>query len=209
MSQWYLETVTPVHLGILKKTAQFSDLILVGGTALALQIGHRKSYDLDFSSSHTVTASFIDTFLSAISPKELQQRLFSDTQYTAFVDGIKVTVFQDTAPLLHETSVLEASKLASIADIFSTKLFLLGKRNAWRDHVDIACCLTNNLVTLKQGIKEAIQRYKVTEKWILEPLVYFDDIDMVPVEWVGQELSEDAIKTILIAEVEKLIADES
>jgi hypothetical protein len=209
MSQWYLDTVTPAHLGILKRAAQFSDLTLVGGTALALQIGHRKSYDLDFVTTQAVAASFIDTFLSAIAPKELHQRLLSTTQYTAFMDGIKVTVFQDTAPLLHETPVLEGSKLAATADIFSTKLFILGKRNAWRDHVDIACCLTQNLVTLKQGIKEAIQRYSITEKWILEPLVYFDDIDMVPVEWIGQVLSEDAIKSILIAKVEKLVAEES
>jgi hypothetical protein len=209
MSQWHLETVTPAHLNILQEIVQFPDLILVGGTALALQIGHRKSYDLDWVIRENVTTELIDRFLKAISPKGLQQRLLSDTQYTAFADGIKVTIFQDGSPFLYETRIFEGAKLASIADIFSTKLYILGRRNAWRDYVDIACCLKNNLVDLKQGIHEAMQRYKVTQKWILEPLVYFDDIEMVPVEWVSQGMSEDEVKNILTTEVEKLIKEES
>ncbi len=209
MSQWHLETITQSHLQILKKAAQFSDLTLVGGTALALQIGGRKSYDLDWVITKNVTSPFIDKFLSALEPKELQQRLQSDTQYTAFMDGIKVTVFQDKAPLLHETVVLDGARLASVADIFSTKLFVLGKRNVWRDYVDIACCLKNKSVTLKQGMDEAIQRYKVTQKWILEPLVYFQDIEMVPIEWVNGEMTEDEIKNILTEEVKKLVEEKS
>lgn len=45
------ETIHPNTLGLLKKIQSleiFADTRLVGGTALALQIGHRKSVDLDF-----------------------------------------------------------------------------------------------------------------------------------------------------------------
>ncbi len=47
----YYKTIEPKTLGVLKKIQQIEELSkvrLVGGTALALQIGHRKSIDLDF-----------------------------------------------------------------------------------------------------------------------------------------------------------------
>ena len=47
----YYETIHPDTLELLKKIQSlelFADTRLVGGTALALQIGHRKSIDLDF-----------------------------------------------------------------------------------------------------------------------------------------------------------------
>ena len=47
----YYETIHPDTLELLKKIQSlelFAETRLVGGTALALQIGHRKSVDLDF-----------------------------------------------------------------------------------------------------------------------------------------------------------------
>ena len=48
MSPIYLKAITKQHIKILNKLQRIKDLTLVGGTALALQIGHRKSYDLNF-----------------------------------------------------------------------------------------------------------------------------------------------------------------
>ena len=176
---------------------------------MSLQIGHRKSYDLDFVTTEAITESLIDTFLSTLSPKNLLQRLLSDTQYAAVIDGIKVTIFQDKASFLYETISFNESKIASIKDIFSTKLFVLGKRNAWRDYVDIASCIKYKEVILKEGIRDAVERYKITQKWILEPLVYFDDVDIVPVQWAGKEMSVEEIKNILTTSVAEFINDRS
>lgn len=59
----HLETVEPVTLGLLKSLMSkpyLSQFVLVGGTALALQIGHRKSIDLDM---FTVTDMDTETLL--------------------------------------------------------------------------------------------------------------------------------------------------
>jgi hypothetical protein len=50
----YLSTVESTTLELLKRLQQLpvlSNTRLVGGTALALQLGHRKSIDLDFLAS--------------------------------------------------------------------------------------------------------------------------------------------------------------
>ncbi|NJO88491.1 MAG: nucleotidyl transferase AbiEii/AbiGii toxin family protein [Chloroflexia bacterium] len=49
----YKETVTSATLGLIKKLQNdplFKDFYLVGGTSLSLQIGHRKSIDIDLFS---------------------------------------------------------------------------------------------------------------------------------------------------------------
>lgn len=44
---------------------QLTDFILVGGTALALQVGHRDSIDLDLFTKHPFDASELDRYLSS------------------------------------------------------------------------------------------------------------------------------------------------
>jgi len=170
---------------------------LTGGTALALQVGHRLSYDLDFVTDKKITPLSTDIFKKKLKSYKLTQLLETDTQYTVFADDIKITLFQDSIQTIHDSVFFENAELVSIQDIFTTKLYILGRRATWRDYCDIAVCLDQKLVTLKKGITEATQRYSVAERWILEPMTYFDDIEMMPVKWVKKGYSEQQIKKIL------------
>ncbi|MBT3250087.1 MAG: nucleotidyl transferase AbiEii/AbiGii toxin family protein [Candidatus Pacebacteria bacterium] len=170
---------------------------LTGGTALALQIGHRLSYDLDFVTDKKITSLNTSILKKKLKSYNLTQLLETDTQYTAFADDIKITLFQDPIPTTHNSVFFKNAELVSIQDIFATKLYILGKRATWRDYCDIAICLDQEIVTLKEGINEATQRYSIAERWILEPMIYFDDIEMMPVEWIKKEYSEKQIKEIL------------
>lgn len=196
MSQLFLESISDDQFKLLQLLGKLKVGTLVGGTALALQLGHRRSYDLDF-----VTNSFknsdVDLIKKSMNLYNLQQQLLSDTQYTIFANDIKITLFQDSAPLLYPLVNLEDAQLASPQDIFSTKLYILGRRATWRDYCDIAVTLDQQKISLSQGINEAVSRYQVTERWILEPLTYFEDIEMLPIEWIGREYFEDEIKHIL------------
>lgn len=183
---------------LLQKLGQHQIGVLVGGTALALQIGHRKSYDLDFLTHSSVDNQTITKIQQALSEYQLSQRLQTDTQYTAFADEIKITLFQDPAPLMHPTLEYLDTKIAAVPDIFATKLYILGRRATWRDYCDIAVCLDQGFAKLDQGIAEAVQRYQVAERWILEPLTYFADVEMMPIEWIDKSYSTDEIKNILI-----------
>lgn len=183
---------------LLQKLGQLKIGVLVGGTALALQLGHRKSYDLDFLTHSSVDNHTVTKIQQAISEYQLSQRLQSDTQYTAFADEIKITLFQDTAPLLHPTLEYLGAQIAAVPDIFATKLYILGRRATWRDYCDIAVCLDQGFTKLDRGIAEAVQRYQVAERWILEPLTYFADVEMMPVEWIGKSYTTEQIKNILI-----------
>ncbi len=205
MSDLHSESISVAQRELLEKLGCLNEGVLVGGTALSLQIGHRKSYDLDFVRIEEITDNLLKKIKSIAGSAQLVQRLSSPTQYTAFIDDVKITFFQDEAAFLHEEKQYPQFALADVKDIFSSKLYVMGKRATWRDYVDVAVCLDQGLCSLSQGIKEAVLRYQVNERWILDPLTYFDDLEMTPVEWLRKEYSDQKIKEILVSKVDEYL----
>ena len=82
----------------------------------------------------------------------------------------------------------------------------MGRRATWRDYVDVAVCLDKNINSLQGGIEEATKRYKVSQRWILDPLSYFDDLEITPIEWSEKEYTDDQIKQIIIKNIEEYLA---
>ena len=61
----------------LMQDGQLTDFILVGGTALALQVGHRDSIDLDLFTKHPFDASELDRYLSSFLSLNDMQKAYS------------------------------------------------------------------------------------------------------------------------------------
>ena len=99
---------------------------LVGGTALALMIGHRKSVDLDLFSNFS-----FDTV-------QILENLSSDFSYTLFfsanntlkgsINQVQVDILAHRFPLINEPLMSENISTLSIEDIAAMKLCNLGKR---------------------------------------------------------------------------------
>lgn len=196
MSQLFLETISTTQHTFLSSLSLPKATYLTGGTALALQIGHRISYDLNFMTT-AYTPQKKDFLFNQFSAKKTTQLLSTDTQYTALLDDIKLTLFEDTADILYPAVQSSYGTLLSTHDIFATKLYILGQRSTWRDYCDIAVLLKEHNHTLQQGIADAVRKYAISERWILEPLTFFDDVEMMPIEWAGTDYSNQEIKHIL------------
>ena len=116
----HLETVEYSTLELLRKLQSLPilrDTRLVGGTALALQLGHRKSVDLDFFGTITCEAeeliSAIKTVASLIVLKE------SPHIHIYLVDGIKVDIVNYRYQWLDKPVVDQGIRMAGIKDIRS------------------------------------------------------------------------------------------
>lgn len=114
----HLETVEYSTLELLRKLQSLPilrDTRLVGGTALALQLGHRKSVDLDFFGTITCEAeeliSAIKTVASLIVLKE------SPHIHIYLVDGIKVDIVNYRYQWLDKPVVDQGIRMAGIKDI--------------------------------------------------------------------------------------------
>ena len=138
------ETVVPEMLELIKelqKIPLFNDFYLVGGTALALQIGHRTSTDIDlFSYTHNVFFD-INMYFHKNSEKykiDIAQEGFIRT----YINGIKVEfIYDDVGKLIMQPINVDGIICLDKREIAPMKLNAAASRNKTRDLIDIAYLL--------------------------------------------------------------------
>ena len=174
----YKETIEPKTLELLidlQKEPLLSTFNLVGGTALALHLGHRKSIDLDFFTSESfdleeVKMMLIKKYDFKVSYSRLQT-------LKGFINGVKVDFIKFDYPHLHNCDIIEEVRIESIPDIIAMKLLSITDNGSRiKDFIDIA--YLSSWFSLEEMLQFFIR--KITNSNIIMPikaLTYFDDID--------------------------------
>ena len=140
----------------LQSNSLFKDHVLVGGTALALQIGHRTSTDIDLFTTKTqnaieLTDYFVKNYKNAI------VNIASNDFTRVIVNGIKVEMVQYEEKILEEPKNEEGIRLIGINEIAAMKLTTALKRSQPRDFIDIAYLLKE--ISLKKMFELYKERY--------------------------------------------------
>ncbi|MFD2521519.1 nucleotidyl transferase AbiEii/AbiGii toxin family protein [Emticicia soli] len=198
------QSVYPETLGVLKELMQeplLKDFYLVGGTALALQIGHRISVDIDLFTN----TPFDSVLLSA----ELKERYSfkENLNRVYFLQGqikeIKVDVLKYPYKPLYELVEVEGIRMVVLPDIASMKMAAITNRGRKRDFIDLYFLLKS--YSLKQIIEWYQQKYDAEIFMLLQSLVYFEDADndidlnmIIPTNW-------EEIKTKIRLEVQEYL----
>src|SRR5205809_4102707 len=144
MVTFYLEALTPAcrqALKLLRDQPLLSGYYLAGGTALALQIGHRISTDLDwFSSSHLLESQERDALRFALSQTgSFEVVREQDGQIYGRLAGADVSFIYQPHRLVEPAIPYEGVSLASPTDIGLMKLAAINSRGTRRDFVDLYC----------------------------------------------------------------------
>ena len=206
MSKIFLEILDHDRQEILSELSSFRDEgYLAGGTALALQLGHRTSYDFDIFMDHPVTKGLKNKISEKFGKVHYKWNTDEQITFTILRNNIGITfVEQDFKPAfpLIETSYLA---FASPQDIAADKAYTIGRRATWRDYVDVFVILRKRLATLEDIINFAGKKCggMFVEMQFLEQLVYFEDIKQAPIEFVGENYSYEQITLVLKQEVAK------
>lgn len=191
-----MQDTSNLHLDVLDKQRQnllekllphTKGFILGGGTALSLQLAHRKSFDFDFFSRLKIDKIFLEKLNEGVSIADIS--VDSQDELTFFTgEEIKVTFlhypFGYSFPLVKMDSGLE---LFSPKDIAVQKAYTVGRRGEYRDYFDIYAVLSAKYISLPEIILQAKKIYGgiFEEKIFLQQLVYFGDLldfDIKPVE---------------------------
>lgn len=143
-----MKGITPQTEKIIEPLSQLAcirDYTLVGGTALAIQLGNRESEDLDFMSwrksnneKREVDWPRIKKELESIGKIENIEIL--DFDHVEFlVNGVKISFYANPnkSPLENETIFLNNIKLADPISIGAMKMEVLLRRSKFRDYYDI------------------------------------------------------------------------
>lgn len=200
----YLETIYPDTLGLLKELMGREELYpfsLAGGTALALQIGHRISVDLDFFSSHSFDPEELFTTYNAVGSYQLLSQ--SKNILVVSLNGVKVDVVNYRYKLLNPLKVIEGIRLFSIPDIAAMKLAAITGRGRKRDFVDMYFLLAS------YSLSEMLAFYR--EKFpdgsdflVTKSLVYFEDAEEDEAPQLLKQVKWSDIKARIQAEVRDL-----
>ena len=173
--------VEPATLELLK-SLQGRDYLrgfnLVGGTALAFYIGHRKSVDIDLFSNFTFDASQLIEFIQQDYPLQLYNTASGTIKGS--IENVNVDIIAHRYPYLNEPSIIDGIRILSVPDLIAMKLNAIsvsGQRV--KDFVDIYFILEENMFKISDMLKFYQLKYNQQgDMHILKSLIYFEDVDL-------------------------------
>ena len=200
----HLGTIEPKTLELLRRLQSlsiFEHSRLVGGTALALQLGHRKSIDLDMFGSIEATSEEIQDACRNAGELEISKTSKNINIY--WVDGIKVDCVNYPYEWLEECKVLNGLRLASVNDIAAMKISAIINRGTKKDFIDLHFLLKE--MSLNQILDLYDKKYPDGSRFIaIKSLTYFEDAESDPMPYMFNDVTWDDVKGSIISEVQKL-----
>lgn len=176
---------------------------LAGGTALALQIGHRDSVDFDFFKPDPFdTKHFLDLLQQSFTGQEVVKVQDERDTLTVIVDtAIKLSFMSYPYPLLRPLVDAGPFDMADIHDIGCMKLSAITGRAAMKDYVDLYFILQR--VPLPELLELCARKLpRLDRALILKSLVFFDDIAEEPILSTGSGRVD-------LAEVKQFLRDQA
>ena len=161
-------------LDLIKKFS--TNFYLVGGTAIALHLGHRRSIDFDLFTDNTFDPMAIRNKIILSKPIEYTYSQ-GVGELTVLICNVKITFFHYPFIIERLTYLDTYIKFPDLITLGAMKAFALGRRAKWKDYVDLY------FIFQKYSLKELIDKTnyifksEFNEKLFRTQLAYFDDID--------------------------------
>lgn len=172
------------------------DFYLAGGTALALQIGHRRSIDLDWFSKATFSVAKLKKSLSNLGKLEVISE--DEETLNILLDGVKISFFRYDYKWIFPLVEFNGLKIADERDIAAMKLDAISSRGSKKDFIDIYFLLSK--YPLKELIGFFENKYseiQYNKMHILKSLTYFENADDEPTPIMLKQIDWDNVKDFI------------
>lgn len=201
----YTETLpkdTAKVLGVIKTITEIRNYYLSGGTALALQLGHRESEDLDFFNQNQFNSQILQQRLSTYGVLESVE--IARGTLNVFLQGVKLQFLHYPYILLEKPTEWNGILVSSWIDIACTKLITISARGNKKDFIDLYMILKQTtLEKLFKKLDEKYQNINYNHAHILKSLIYFEDVDSQPIPRMHLDLDWQTVKDDIIAKVKE------
>lgn len=176
--------------------------VLVGGTALALQIGHRKSIDLDLFTTQEFNTQELSSLL--LEQYDLKPIVQTPQALICVINGVKVDFIRFKYPFIRPTLFEDGIRLLEIEDIAPMKLDAITGRGGKKDFYDLFFLL--NLFSLDQIFSLYQEKYPhQTIFHVVRSMTYFADAENDPDPYVfDTTLTWANVKNFIIEKIRKL-----
>src|SRR3989338_11130111 len=201
-----LEVLTEAGKDILPSLGKFEDFYLAGGTALALQIGHRISVDFDLFSEKEISKNLLDKVKRVFENKTVIPSVNNPDELTVFIDGVKTTFLKYPFPVQNKLIDYKGIKFLYVKEIAATKAYTVGRRGTIKDYVDLYFILSEKRSSLEEIIEMAKNKFgnEFNDRLFLEQLVYFSDIEETNIIFLKKNVSKKELEEFFKTEVGKI-----
>lgn len=153
-----------------------SDFFLVGGTAVALQLGHRRSIDFDLFTFSSFDPIRIRKKITRV--KKIEHTLSQgEGELTVSIDQVKITFFHYPYLIERQVALEDIIRMPDLLTLGAMKAFTLGKRAKWKDYLDLYFLLQKFSLKELMAKSSRIFGSEFNEKLFRSQLGYFKDID--------------------------------
>ena len=179
---------------------EFDEFNLVGGTSLALQMGHRISIDIDLFGASEIDEDLFLEVLKKFGTVQVIKK--SKNILICSVNGIKVDFVNYQYRLL-ESPLLEGNmRLVKKKDIAAMKVNAIAGRGSIKDFIDFYFLL--NEFSINEMIGFYLQKYPDgSEFMVRKSLTYFDDADNEEAPIMFQSITWKEIKKTILLNIDK------
>jgi len=149
---------------------------LIGGTAVALQLGHRISVDFDLLTNSELQTNDIRNLIGK--SQQIETVLVDETnEFTVVIGGVKFTFLKYPFDVHPNVDFREIIKMPDLLSLGAMKAYALGRRAKWKDYVDLYFIIGQ--FSFRELITRAVEIFgkEFNEKLLREQLAYFKDID--------------------------------
>ena len=192
----HLEAIPKENKSVFLSLANFSDFYLAGGTALALQIGHRISVDFDLFSDQDISEDLLLKVKNTFQDDKVIVSVNNPDELTVFVNQTKLTFLKYPFSVISDFSAYQNLKLLNIKEIAAAKAYTIGRRGAYKDYIDLYYIILNQFSNLEEIIEIAEKKYKdeFNSRLFLEQLIYLDDITDEKIIFLKDKIDKDSLK---------------
>ena len=192
-------------LAVLGTSGILNEAYLAGGTAAALQLGHRISVDFDFFSSQQFEPRlFVEQIRKFGEFKEIQA---DKGTVLGTLEGIKFSLFVYPYPLLQAPQKYLLVDIASIEDIAAMKIEAIASRGVKRDFIDLyyICKSGYRISKLLDFYDKKYEKLESKFVHIQKSLIYFDDAEADPMPKMLIKINWEEVKSYFRGEIKKIM----
>ena len=202
----YLEAINSKRQKIFQKLKNFPQFYLAGGTALALQIGHRMSDDFDLFTEKDISADLLEEVEKIFKGSTIDIIINHSEQLSLIIDQTKVDFVKYPFSLILDLTEYEKVKIIKILETAAMKAYTIGRRATYKDYIDLYFILSEKHSSLPEIIKISKEKFKehFDPRLFLEQLVYLEDIQEGPIQFLKKKVGKKELEDFFQEEIKKI-----
>ena len=202
----HTEALTEEGLKLFPALAAFDDFYLAGGTALALQIGHRLSIDFDLFHDSQIDRALLAKVKKVFPDTPVEPVVNNPDELTAFVGSVKMTFLSYPFPLVEQLISVGGVRMLSIKEIGVTKAYTIGRRGTFKDYVDLYFIIAENHASLEEIITMAERKFgrEFNSRLFTEQLLFMDDVRDHHVDFLKLSVPPEGITAFFREKIKEL-----